>query len=142
MLTAIVVVFMVFSAWVLTFQLKGLSKIMGKLGEHKESDYIFDEGDLVDTLMCALDDFQDSLDRSGTILPKYDPDLWLAPYNVVTMKGLLYDMWGLGDNAFNDLRERCLNRGYSIRQAYCLVRRMHSYRTMTPIDDLEDNDHE
>jgi hypothetical protein len=142
MLIAIVIVFMAFSAWVLTFQLKGLSLILKKIGEHNEGDYTFDEGDLVDTLMCVLDDPQGILGQYDILLPGYDSDLWSTPYNVLAMKGLLYDTWGLGDNAFNDLRERCLARGYSIRQICYLVRRMRSLRITEPTDDLEDNNYE
>jgi hypothetical protein len=126
----------ILEGWRFMVQYKGLAMIMKRL-QSQNSDYVFDEGNLVDTLMLSLDELQDAMDRKGYPIIEWS-DSWSDPYRVLVTKSLLYEMWGIGDNGFNELRCRCLERHYPIGHLYSLVRSMRNLAGMEDeCDELE-----
>jgi hypothetical protein len=132
----ILILLSIFICWYFMVQTNALSSAMKRL-ESQDADHVFDEGNLVDTLMLSLDELQDAMDRKGYPIIEWS-DSWSDPYRVLVTKSLLYEMWGIGDNGFNELRCRCLERHYPIGHLYSLVRSMRNLAGMEDeCDELE-----
>lgn len=137
MITFILSLFFGFMCWCFIVRINALSRAIERL-ESQGVDYVFDEGQLVDTIMLSLDELQDAMDRKGYPITQWS-DSWSDPYRVLVTKSLLYEMWGIGDNGFNELRCRCLERHYPIGHLYSLVRSMRNLAIIEDeCDELED----
>jgi len=127
--TAMLILFIIFLSLVFVGVLRALARIVDKLNvmERRDDDYTFDESAMVEMIIAAMDDVQDIMDRNGTVLDR-DLDLWSQPYNILLLKELLYDMFGMGDHAFDHLRGECIKRNYPITQTYATMRNVRNLK--------------